>query len=46
MDNLTLQSSRHECNANEISRKMAVISAGQKSCSVLDKYQFVLKLSG
>ena len=31
-----------QCNANVISRKMAVISAGQKSCSVLDEYQFVL----
>ena len=29
-------------NANVISRKMAVISARQKSCSVLDEYQFVL----
>ena len=31
-----------QCNANVISRKMAVISAGQKSCSVPDEYQFVL----
>ena len=31
-----------QCNASVISRKMAVISAGQKSCSVLDEYQFVL----
>ena len=33
----------HQCNSSVISRKMAAISAGQKSCSVLDKYQFVLK---
>ena len=31
-----------QCNPSVISRKMAVISAGQKSCSVLDEYQFVL----
>ena len=31
-----------QCNASVISRKMAVISAGQKFYSVLDEYQFVL----
>ena len=31
-----------QCDSSVISRKMAVISARQKSCSVLVKYQFVL----